>query len=131
MSALSKKMIFTIGVASLVLIGAGGLFYRSYPAVPFAAGVLMTCALNAVKVIMLERAVVKAAEIGDISTGKSYIRGQYFLRFLLTGFVLAIAALAPDDIVSVWGAIAGIFTFQIAAFALKFMKLDPGADYGF
>jgi hypothetical protein len=124
-------MIVVIGISSLVLIGAGGLFYRAYPAFPFAVGVLLTSLLSALKVIMLERAVVKAAAIGDVATGKSYIRGQYFLRFLLTGFTLAAAAIAPDGVVSIWGAVAGVFTFQIAAMAVKFMKLDPGADYGF
>ena len=131
MSILSKKMIIVIGISSLVLIGAGGLFYRAYPAVPFAAGVLLTSGLNALKVIMLGRAAVRAAEINDINAGRSYMRGQYFLRFLLTGFVLAAAMIAPDEVVSIWGAIAGIFTFQIAAIAIKFIKPDTGTDYGF
>ena len=127
MSVLTKKMIICICLAALAFIAAGAVYYRSYETLPFALGVALTSALNALKVVMLERAVAKAVDMSDLEAGKNYMRGQYFLRFLFTGLVLAAAAIAPDNIVNIWGAAAGIFTFQIAAIMTKFVKADDGA----
>ena len=49
----------------------------------------------------------------------NYIRIQYLLRFVLTGGILILAALAPDYIINLWGAAAGIFTLQIAVVLTK------------
>ena len=109
-----------IGVSALVLIAGSAVFYRSLLFLPFALGVFLTCALNCLKVVMLERAVEKAMDKG--SGAKGYMGLQYLLRFLLTGIVLALAA--TQDFISLWGAIAGIFTFPVAALSLKFFPQD-------
>ena len=115
-----------IGAAALVIIVAGALYYRSYQALPFALGVLLTSAFNVARVFMIERAVQKAVDIGDsdAAAGKSYIRGQYIMRLVFTGAVLAIAAVVPENVISIWGAAAGIFTFQIAAIVVRILKID-------
>ena len=62
--------------------------------------------------------------------GGAYGGGQYFVRFLLTGAVLVLAA--RSEYISLWGAIAGIFTLQIAAYMLRIfiardaVKLEGG-----
>ena len=117
-------MIQAIGAAALVFIAAGAVYYRSYAAIPFAAGVILTSAMNTLKVVMLERAVGKATGMGDVDAGKGYIKGQYFLRYIFTAMILVIAAVVPDTVISIWGAAAGVFTFQIAAIAIKVLKLD-------
>jgi len=128
LSILAKKMILIIGIAAAVFIAAGALYFRAYPAVPFAVGVLLTSGVNALKIIMLEKAVNKAVDMDDASAGKNYIKGQFFLRYLLMGVVLFFAAVAPDSVVSIWGAAAGIFTFQISAIFVKVLKLDASLE---
>jgi len=93
-------------------------------AVPFALGVVLMAGLNIAKVHLIERTVRKTVEIEKAGTGKTYIRLQYLLRFGLTAIVLIVAALT--DFIDIWGAAAGVLTFQIAAFSLKFMRLEEG-----
>jgi hypothetical protein len=83
---------------------------------------------------MLKNAVEKAV---DMETGKAagnYMRGQYLIRFLIIGAALTGAALLGQRIGYIsllWGAAAGIFTMQIAAYSLKFSYkkyADKGID---
>ena len=120
-SETAKKMVCIIGVSSFVFILAGAVYYRSLSALPFALGVLLTSALNALKILLLERTVEKAVVMEEQGAA-NYVRLQYFLRFMLTGLVLIAAALLP--FISLWGAVAGTFTLQIAAYAVKFFLRD-------
>ena len=116
LSSTVKRMRLIIFLSAGVFIAGGVAYYRSSAAFPFAIGVVLTAGLNVVKVIMLERT-VSGVTTKDAADVKRYVRFQYLLRYLLTGITLAFAALAP--FVNLWGAIAGIFTLQIAAFAMK------------
>jgi hypothetical protein len=120
----TRKMFLVIGISALALMGAGAAYYRSFGAVPFAAGVLLTSILSIIKIIMLDNAINKILSMNDTEAGKNYLRAQYFLRFLLTGLVLAIAAISPPTIISLWGAGAGLLTYQAATISLKFMKIE-------
>ena len=130
LSGIAKKMVWVIAALSLVCMIAGVIYYRSLSALPFVLGVLLGAGVNVVKILLLERAVARAVDMEEKS-GANYIRVQYFLRFLFTGAALALAAIAPDHILSLWGAVAGIFTFPIAAHSLRFfVKPDkiPGGQ---
>jgi len=117
-------MTWGILVTSLVFIAAGVVYYRSYSAGPFAVGVLLMAALNIWKVVMLGRVVRRAADMDDKKDAKNYVRAQYLFRLLLTAVVLVIAATDYVPFVNLWGAVAGIFTLQIAAFSLKFFPME-------
>jgi len=123
-SVTAKRMIVGIIIYSLVFIAAGALYYRSYSVFPFAAGILLMAALNCLKVAMLERVVKTVADMDEKKEAGNYVRVQYLLRLLLTGIVLFIAATDKVPFVSLWGAIAGIFTMQTAAFSLKFFPVE-------
>ncbi|MGI6161247.1 MAG: ATP synthase subunit I [Christensenellales bacterium] len=116
-SDLSKKMIKTIGILLLIIIAAGAAFYRSLDVLPFALGAVLGAAVSALKVILLERAIDKALKM-ETKAADNYIRLQHFLRLLLTGAVLMLAVFVP--FINLWGAAAGIITFQIAVYLLKF-----------
>jgi len=116
---IAKKMIFVLCVLLLIVIAASVVYYRSFEFFPFALGASLVVALNIIKVIMLDRAVDKALTMTEGKDASNYIRLQYFLRFILTGAVLVFAAVSPDDYVSLWGAVAGIFTMPIAAYSMK------------
>jgi len=124
----SKRMILVIGVSVLVLIAAGTIFYRSLEALYFAFGVILTSSLNVLKVFMLERTVRKVVDMDQPDTGKNYVRLQYLLRYLLTGLVLLAAGLISmyvhPPFINIWGAVAGVFTLQIAVISVRSMKPD-------
>ena len=117
-----------ICTTAMVIIAGGAAFYRSLEAVYFAFGVLLTSALNVLKVILLERTVKNIANMDEPETGKNYVRLQYLLRYFLTGLVLLIAGLVSvyvdPPFINIWGAVAGVFTLQIAVISVRTMKLE-------
>ena len=124
LQATSKRMILVICVSALIFILAGAVFYRSIAALPFALGVLLTSALNCVKAVMIERAVIKST--GKGGSVKGFVGAQYGLRSLLTVAVLAVCFISPH--INVWGAVLGIFTLQISAISLKFFGTQDQSD---
>ncbi|MCL2508866.1 MAG: ATP synthase subunit I [Oscillospiraceae bacterium] len=116
LSDIAKKMILVICVSLLVIVAAGAAYYRSLMLLPFALGAFSGATLNVLKVFMLDRAVKKIAGMEKERAG-NYARVQHFLRFLLTGAVLVIAALVP--FINIWGAAAGVLTYNIAALFMK------------
>lgn len=128
MSIPAKKMIFIIIVLAVVLIVVGVVlcltldFFSPDDAFPYALGLLLTSALNVFKVFVIEKQSQRIMKMDDPKTGKHFVTFQYFIRYILTGLVLVAAALIP--FIGLWGAIIGILTMQIAAFSIKFMKLD-------
>jgi hypothetical protein len=109
----AKRMVFVVGALSLLLMAGGALYFRSLGrALPFALGVLMSTALNLSRIYLLERTARKAAEIDASDAGKRYAQLQYLSRYMLTGAVLAAAALIP--FVDLWGAIGGVLALQVA-----------------
>ena len=124
----SKRMILVIGISVLVLIVAGVLIYRSLEALYFAFGVILTSSLNVLKIIMLERTVNKVVGMDEPDAGKNYVRLQYLLRYILTGAVLLAAGLISvyvhPPFINIWGAVAGIFTLQIAVISVRAMRMD-------
>ena len=124
LQATSKRMILVICVSALIFILAGAVFYRSMAALPFALGVLLTSALNCVKAVMIERAVIKSAGMGG--NAKNFVGLQYGLRLLLTLAVLAVCVVSPH--INVWGAAIGLLTLQISAISLKFFGTQDQTD---
>jgi hypothetical protein len=116
-SDLGKKMIRTICVLSLLFMAASAAYYRSPACLPFVLGTLLGALASSVKVAALDRAVDRALEMESKSAGR-YVRVQHLLRLFLTGAVLVAAALVPA--ISLWGAVAGIFAFQIAVYIVNF-----------
>jgi hypothetical protein len=118
LSGISKRMILIISALSAAFIIAGILYFRSFSLayLTFAGGVIWGSALNALKVIMLDRTVKKAVSMPAERAGR-YVGVQHLLRLLLTGLALVLAALAPQN--AIWGAAAGVITYHFAAYALK------------
>lgn len=125
LSKVATKMIVVIAAASLVFIIAGAVYYRSVSALYFALGVLLGAALNALKVVMLERGVNAAVNMDEKDAG-NYIRFQYLLRFSLTALILVLGVVVP--FISLWGVVVGILTLQIAALSMKYFIGDNDKD---
>ena len=124
----SRKMISVICISALVIITGGAIAYHSIEAVYFALGVILTSALNVLKILLLERTVKKVSDMEEPDSGKNYVRFQYLLRYFLTGLVLLAAGLvsvySDPPFINIWGALAGVFTLQIAVISVRSMKLE-------
>ena len=124
----AKRMLALIAGQALIITVASAVYFRGHGFLPFAYGVLLTCVLNCVRVLLIERTVKLAVERPN--AGGFWGGWQYLIRFVLTGAVLVFAALS--DHINLWGAIIGVFTFQIAAHMLRFFiardnaKLEGG-----
>lgn len=124
----SKRMILVICISASIFIVGGIAFCLTFDilpsneALPFALGVLLTSSVNVLKIVMLERTVQKAIGMDNVNAGKNYVRLQYLLRYLITGIALVAAALTP--FISIWGAVAGILTMQVAALTAKSTNYD-------
>jgi len=133
LSVAGQKMVFVICIAALIIAAVGAVVYifvDSLPtldAIPFALGVVLTSALNILKIVMLERTIRITLDMEDPDRGKNYIRIQYLLRYILSGAVLLAAGLVsyytPYTSIAI-GAIIGIFTMQISVIVVRHMKLE-------
>ena len=117
LSDMGRRMINNILIIAFVCILISVLYYRSMKFLPFLFGVLLGSSLSILKVFLLEHTVNKALTMEKTRAG-AYVSIQYILRFLLTGIVLYFGAVVPQ--VSLWGVAAGILSFQLAAYNLKF-----------
>lgn len=117
LSKLAKRMIFTIIVISLLCVLVSVVYYRSLDFLPFLLGVFLGSAVSISKVFLLEHAVDKALTMEEKHAG-SYVSIQHILRLLLSGVVLFLGAVVPQ--ISLWGVVAGILSFQLAIYNVKF-----------
>ena len=156
----SKLMIRMVIVSAALIIAAGVIYYRSFAALPFALGVLVTSCLNIIKVRMLEQTVRKVVYMDDKEMGKNVVRLQYLFRYFITGIVLVAVGLihtfttpppiysdreshlavwatlfpgAPESflnapLISIWGALFGIFTLQLSVILVRSMKLEKDGE---
>lgn len=120
-SSTVRKMIMVMLVSAAIFIAVAffiSLQHAVLDIFPFAFGVLLSTAINIVKVVWLERAVDRATNMDDEKAAGAYIRGQYLLRFLMTGGILVAAAILSEGPSLLWGAVVGLFTFHPAKYSL-------------
>lgn len=132
LSLAAKKMIMVICVVAVLIMIGGAVYFvvftedaindKLLKTLAFALGALLTSALNVLKVFLLERNVQRILDMTDPTSTKGFVTVQYMIRYVLTGVVLVVAALTP--FINLWSAILGVLSMQIAAFALRFMKVD-------
>jgi len=120
-SDIAKRMSLVVCAGLSLLVGGSALFYRSWAFLPFAGGALLGAALSIAKIMWLDRTVKNAASMEAQHAG-NYVRLQSLFRFLLTGLVLALPAVAIQWGASpglFWGAAAGVLVHQLAVYSLK------------
>lgn len=116
-SNLAKKMIITILIISVICVLGSVIYYRSLKFLPFLFGVILGSTMSIVKVFILERVIDKALAMEQKTAGK-YVSLQHLLRLFLSGIVLFLGAVVPQ--ISLWGVAAGILSFQVATYNVKF-----------
>ena len=84
------------------------------PAAAYAIGLVAGTLLSAAKVVLMERSLNRAADIGEFTGARNYGLAQVMLRNMLTlGFFLLVFFFRP--IFGLFGAIAGVLSLQPAA----------------
>jgi len=130
----SQKIIQWIIIAGAVMSLIGVIVYRSWEAAPFALSVAIMSVVNVFKIRMLDRAVNKITEMDDPDIGKNYVKFQYLVRYFGTVIILLAIGLlymyTPIPTSTVFGAIAGLFTMQIAVIIIRFMKFEEDSPPG-
>jgi len=121
LSNMAKRMMLIVIISLFALIAGSVIYYRSTAFLPFAYGAFLGTALNAAKIIMLDRTVKRVVAMEALQAG-NYARVQHLLKFLLTGLVLVVAAVVP--FINIWGTASGVLSYQIAVYSLKYFK-DP------
>ena len=124
MHKISSKAIMIMLVVALVMMIGGVIFHRSIDQIiPFVLGVLLTTALNVVKLLMIERTAERIVALGEGEGKAKAIAGfQYLIRYFLTFAVFLVAAFVP--FIDIFGAVFGIFTLTIAMYILRFVAKD-------
>ena len=117
LSDLAKRMVFTIIAIALISILASTAYYRSLDFLPFALGVLIGSAVSVAKVFLLQHGVDKALSM-DQKRAAGYLSLNHILRLIISVAALFLGAVGPQ--ISLWGVAAGILSFQVATFNIKF-----------
>jgi len=101
---------------ALLLAGELVIFlaYRFEGPIPFGVGLLLGCALSAAKVVLLERSLNRAVDLGA-DKAKNYARFQMVLRYGLT-IVVVLGAVFFRQAVGLFGIIAGLLSLQLASY---------------
>jgi hypothetical protein len=125
-SPTARRMVLVIFLSSFAFILVAAVYYLVFPGADFtfwgslyrfALGVLFMSSLNCAKVFVIERMVDRALRMDSPRAAGGFVGVQYLLRLAATGAILWVSHQSPH--INLWGAIAGIFTFQIAAHSLK------------
>jgi len=122
LSETARQMVKALLVLALIVMVVGAvstMFHEFFAPVPFVLGVLWITVVNVIKALWIDRMVETIAEMQDSAQSKGYVLGQFLTRFLLIGVALVVAALVPYR-GFLWGAIAGLLTFQPAVYTLHF-----------
>ena len=122
-NTVAKKQIVLIICIAFIIIGFGGIFFRSSSVLPFAAGVVVTSVFAIVKVKWLEANLRLMEFIEGEAAQLNFIRVQQLLRFLATGAVL-VGAVYLDRLLlpgSLLGAAIGLLTEPFSKYGCYFL----------
>jgi len=108
---------------TLIIIASGFAYYRSASAFPFAAAAISAAGINTIRIWSLDRGVstfTGAAGGEGKNKSSSYFIFVFLLRFILTG--AAIAAVALNPFLNIWGLLWGVAIWPVAVFASRLIK---------
>lgn len=111
----SKKMIIVMCIL-LVIETIGGLFFFNtfIGFVGLFIGLLIGTGLSIVKLILMEKALIKSVSM-EKKAASNYINKQYFFRYLATVIILVICAINHPTI-NLFGVGIGLINMHISAY---------------
>lgn len=118
LSDTGKKLMQTVTILSLTALVIG-LIARIDTPLSFFCGLLIGTLFVFFKILYMEYTINKSLDM-EAGAARGYSTGHFFLRYLLTAAVLVVIAVIPG--ISIWGAIIGLLTQQVAAYIVTFMQ---------
>ncbi len=117
-----KMVLINFAITAVILVVALFFFTQPEQQFDFAKGLIFASVFSALKTVLLERNLRKAVNMSS-DAATNYSRLHYFLRYILTGVMLFVAAkISP---VCLFGAAAGLIPIQFAAYFVNlFLKKD-------
>ncbi|MBR1738087.1 MAG: ATP synthase subunit I [Firmicutes bacterium] len=106
-----KRIIFLTAAFGLIFFGIG--VFLTDNALFFAKGIIFGTVFSILKVILLEKTLKKAVNMGQ-ANAQNYTRLHYSLRYFLTGVVVVVAALVKS--ISLLGVVLGLAAMTPAVF---------------
>ncbi len=125
-SSTGKQLI--MGIFSVFFFASAVCLFFTDKPIFYVKGLLLGCVFSALKVMLLERTINRVV---SMPSGKArlYSSLHFMLRYALTGFMLAAAAISKD--VSLIGAIIGLLSLQFSAYGVNILsknKENKGVD---
>lgn len=119
---LSIKIIIILGIISVL----GFILIREpYSPVVFAKGLFFGGIFSILKIKLMENTMSKAVQKDSVKA-QTYVSMHYFMRYILTGIVLVVAALEPS--ISIYGAALGVLSLKAAAYLQGKMEKPTPKD---
>ncbi|MBM7561296.1 hypothetical protein JOC49_000816 [Fusibacter tunisiensis] len=109
---LEFRLIKIMGVFDLVLVGIGLLFFKEPWA--FIIGVVFGSAIAALNFLQLGNTLTRAVTLPP-KQAQAYTTTQYFIRFLISGVVIALSIKAPY--INVLGTVLGLVSIKFIILA--------------
>ena len=90
---------------------------------PFAAGLFVGCAMSAAKILLLDRTLTHAVDMG--SQAKNYAAAHAALRYICTAAVF-VPPVALPRVFGLFGVVAGVLSLQLSAYLahIALLRLD-------
>lgn len=109
---MTKIIVIIVLVAGLISL----LYYRSKEALPFIWGLLVGGLASLLRLFILEKTV--NSFISGSTTKASRAQVSHLARLLIAFVALLIGAIV--DGISLWGAVIGIFSYQVGTYVVRF-----------
>lgn len=120
LSQTANKLILAVLALAALFCGISIVFFDN---INFCGGVLFSTIFVVIKLIVTEKSIQHAVNL-DAKSADAYMKGQYALRYFLTGGVLIAAALIEP--INLYGAIVGALLAQPAGYIVMFLEGRTG-----
>ena len=90
---------------------------------PYTLGLTLGEVHTIIKIIMIEKAVNKAADTEDTKHAKNMGQLSYFGRFLITIAVLVVGAVPAIPFIGFFGTVVGVFSMRLAVYITTFIEI--------
>ena len=118
----SVAVYFALLAAGLIILNLAAYFnifgdaFEIEKNLPYILGLTLGLIHSVVKIVMIEKAVIKIADTEEKKQAKNMGQLYYFGRFIITIAVLVLGALPAVPFIGFFGTVVGVFSLRIAVY---------------
>lgn len=120
LSQTANKLILCVIALATLICGIAIVFFNN---LSFCGGVAFSTIFVVVKLIITEKSIQHSLNL-DPKGSDNYMKGQFAIRYFMTGAVLIAAALI--DQINLYGALVGVVLAQPAGYIVMFLESRTG-----